>query len=219
MASWRVPPSILEPHVPAGTQLDLFDGSPWTSLVAFEFRDVRIRGLAIPFHTEFVEVNLRFYTVRDTPKGPRRGATFISEIVPRPAIALVANTLYGECYSVMRTSLEGTTYRWGPHAFGCDLGGDLGPPADGTLPAFIVEHYWGYTKRGPERTDEYRVQHPPWNLHEVRAHTIEADFARLYGPDFAFLSDTPPEDVLWAEGSEVQVYKGERLRGSGVPPE
>ena len=213
MASWRVPPEVLAPHVPAGTRLDLWDGSPWASLVAFEFRDVRVRGVAIPFHTDFVEVNLRFYTVRDTQEGPRRGATFLSEIVPRHAIALVANTLYGERYSVARTSVEGTTYRWGGDSLACELGGNLGLPATGSLPGFIVEHYWGYTRRGPARTDEYRVEHPRWSLREVRSHAIQADFARLYGEEFAFLGDAPPEDVLWAEGSPITVYGGRRLTG------
>ncbi len=215
MASWALPPALLEPYVPKGTRLDLFEGSAWASLVAFGFRDVRVKGLRIPGHTDFVEVNLRFYVVRDTPEGPRRGATFVSEIVPRRAIALVANGLYGERYSVWRTSVEGTTYRWSRrderYAFGAELGAELPAPDPASLPGFVVEHYWGYTRRGEARTDEYRVAHPRWTLREVRSHAIEADFARLYGPEFAPLNARPPDDVLWAVGSEVAVYSGGRI--------
>ncbi len=48
----------------------------------------------MPFHVEFEEVNLRFYVRR----GDRRGVVFIREIVPRPALQLVASKFYGEPY-------------------------------------------------------------------------------------------------------------------------
>jgi uncharacterized protein YqjF (DUF2071 family) len=98
MVTWATTPAVLQPLVAPGTELDLWNGEPLVSLVAFDFRDTRVLGHHIPFHVRFPEVNLRFYVRRRLPDGTwRRGVTFVQEMVPRTAIALVARTLYGEC--------------------------------------------------------------------------------------------------------------------------
>ena len=79
-ASWRnlamlnftIEPHILEPHVPKGTQLDLFNGRTYVSLVGFRFLHTRVRGWTIPFHVNFEEINLRFYVRRKADDGWRR---------------------------------------------------------------------------------------------------------------------------------------------------
>ena len=84
------------------------------------------------------------------------------------------------------------------------------PPAD-SHGEFIIEHYWGYTKRGESRCDEYKVEHPKWELFSVEEPEVRVDFGQTYGEEFAFLSHQQPYSVLLAEGSEVSVYKGARL--------
>ena len=61
MANYPVDPADLRSFLPARTELDYWEGETYVSLVGFQFRDVRVRGLRIPFHTDFPEVNLRFY--------------------------------------------------------------------------------------------------------------------------------------------------------------
>src|SRR5438552_18677537 len=56
--TWEVPPALLEPHLPAGLELDRRDGAAFASLVAFDFFDTRVLGIPWP---GFSEVNLRFY--------------------------------------------------------------------------------------------------------------------------------------------------------------
>ena len=102
MAQYAVDPTRLTPYLPAGTELDLFDGQCFVSLVAFLFDRVRIKGVPIPFHTRFEEVNLRFYVRRVDPDGTvRRGVVFLREFVPLPAITIVANVLYEEPYATL----------------------------------------------------------------------------------------------------------------------
>ena len=88
MANYLVEPSILEEFLPKGTTLDFWNGECYVSLVAFKFFDTRVLGFKIPFHINFLEVNLRFYVKRETDGETRRGVVFIKEIVPRLAIAL-----------------------------------------------------------------------------------------------------------------------------------
>ena len=50
----------------------------FVSLVGFRFLRTRVRGVAIPWHTDFEEVNLRFYVRRRAPGGEeRRGVVFV----------------------------------------------------------------------------------------------------------------------------------------------
>lgn len=220
MVNYSVDPSLLEPRLPAGTELDLQDGKCFVSLVGFMFLDTRVLGIPIPFHINFEEVNLRYYVKRELPNETRRAVCFVKEIVPRIAISTVARVLYGEPYECWTMSHErsGTTvsYDWSKgdrrNHMSVQIDQSVGTPPEGSHGEFIIEHYWGYTKRGDGRVDEYKVEHPKWELFSVRNEVIDVDLGRTYGDEFAFLNKEKPYSVLLAKGSEVAVYKGERIR-------
>ena len=44
VASYRVDPAILEKHRPPGTELDIYEGNHYVSIVAFEFKKTKICG-------------------------------------------------------------------------------------------------------------------------------------------------------------------------------
>ena len=92
-----------------------------------------------------------------------------------------------------------------------EIGENLGVPETNSHGEFIIEHYWGYTKRGANRTDEYKVEHPKWELFSVKTAEIKVDFGKLYGEGFRFLYEAKPYSILLAKGSEVAVYKGARI--------
>jgi hypothetical protein len=106
-------------------------------------------------------------------------------------------------------------YAWRDHGTWHWLGVEADPAAQpiaaGSEEEFITEHYWGYTKRSRGNTSEYGVQHPRWSVYPVQSFNIEADFAQLYGHEFASLSKATPASVLLAEGSAVSVLHGRRL--------
>jgi uncharacterized protein YqjF (DUF2071 family) len=224
MAQYEVDPATLAPYLPIGTVLDLFDGCCYVSLVGFLFESVRLKGIAIPFHTRFEEVNLRFYVRRDEADGTsRRGVVFIREFVPLPAITIIANTLYEEPYATLpmrRSILNGRDWlrvqydwkhggRW--HSMRVEAEPSAQPIAAGSVEEFITEHYWGFTKRRKGYTSQYAVAHPSWVIYPILTCGIEADFGSLYGLEFAALSRREPDSVLLAEGSAVSVDSGSRL--------
>ena len=220
MANYRVEPNLLQEFVPAGTEIDFFDGECYVSLVAFKFFDTRVLSLKIPFHVNFLEVNLRFYVKREADNETKRGVVFIKEIVPRFAIAFVARAFYGEPYETWKMRLdqagdERLAYSWSKagktNRVSVEKGESLGVPPENSHGEFIIEHYWGYTRRGANRTDEYKVEHPKWNLFEAQNAEIDVDFGFTYGGKFAFLTNEKPQSVLLAEGSEIAVYKGAKL--------
>ncbi len=228
MAQYAIDPAILTPYLPAGLELDLFgpDHICYISLVGFLFDRVRLKGLPIPFHTRFEEVNLRFYVRRNLPDGThRRGVVFLSEIVPKPAITLVARALYGEAYSTASTRHTWTAapttldvrYDWKHRGHWQTVSVQASPQSEPIAPIstneFITEHYWGYTKRRnlfgrAPSTGEYGVAHPRWQVYPILNSQIEADFGSLYGPSFAGLTLRKPDHVLLAEGSPIAIRSG-----------
>lgn len=225
MLNYEVDPAILEPRVPRGVELDLFQDRAYVSMVGFLFLDTRVVGLPVPRHRDFEEVNLRFYVRREAPDGIRRGVVFVKEIVPRHAIAWVARVLYEEPYVALpmrherRLPADGgdglASYSWRLGRDWCRLAarfeGEPSPLSPGSEEEFITEHYWGYTRRSRGRTDEYRVEHPPWRVWKALDPVLEADAGRLYGPEFVPSLAAPPASAFVAEGSAVAVYRGDSL--------
>src|SRR6185295_8830913 len=74
----------------------------------FQFQNVRFLGVAWPGHTNFPEINLRYYVRRAVGSEIRRGVVFVREIVPRRAVSIIANRLYNENYITrpMRSDLH-----------------------------------------------------------------------------------------------------------------
>lgn len=219
MANYEVNPSLLTDFLPKEIELDFHNGKCYVSLVAFNFLNTRVLGLPIPFHTNFEEANLRFYVRREITNEIRRGVVFIKEIVPRRAISIVARTFYGEPYETWkmahRQSASKLAYFWSKsnvrNSVSVEIGEDIGVPAEHSTAEFIIEHYWGYTSRGANRTDEYKVEHPKWNLFEIKSAAVDVDFRFTYGEKFAFLSGVEPSSILLAKGSAISVYKGEKI--------
>jgi hypothetical protein len=75
----------------------------------------------------------------------------------------------------------------------------------GSEAEFITEHYWGYSRRDAERTIEYHVEHPRWQVYPIEAWHCDVDFGAVYGQVFASLNEARPLSVFLAEGSEVAV--------------
>ena len=223
MANYVIDPKILEPYLPPKTELDLFNGVCYVSVIGFMFEKTKILGISFPFHVNFEEVNLRFYVRVKDGNGWKRGAVFIKEIVPKFAITLIANTLYREKYVTLPmrhfhneseneinlgyhwkfkgvwNKLEATTEK------------ESTPLIEGSKEQFIAEHYWGYAKYSDKTTFEYGVEHPSWQIHKVKSYKIECNFEKLYGEQFAFLNENPADSVFMAKGSAVSILHKKNL--------
>jgi len=204
--------ALLEPYLPLGAEIDVLDGSPRVSLVAFGFRHTRVRGLPVPGHITFPEINLRFYVRLNG----ERAVVFIREFVPRPAIAVVAKLFYNEPYRTTRMELA-VTRTTGElhvrHRFGARRTNVIEATADpaSALPAEDSPEYWlthhhlgvGRTRDGSARS--YRVEHDLWALHPLRDLRVDVDFGAMYGASWAHLTAAEPSHVTLAAGSPVRV--------------
>lgn len=224
MLNYEIDPAVLAPYVPAGTELDDYQGRHFVSVVGFQFLDTRVLGVPIPFHRDFEEVNLRFYVRRDEAGEKRRGVVFIKEIVPRRTIAWVAKAVYNEPYAAMpmrhadgmpRADLdaEGVVgYGWrsrsGWSGMRVTTSGPASVPGDDSLEAFITEHYWGYTRQRDGSTIGYQVEHPRWNVWPARLVEFKCDVPSVYGDRWADYLKGVPSCAFVADGSEVLVWRG-----------
>jgi uncharacterized protein len=217
IANYEVDSSLLIDYLPYGTELDLWDGKCYVSLVGFMFLNTKLLNLKIPFHVNFEEVNLRFYVKRLEHGVWKRGVVFIKEIVPKPALTFVANTVYKEHYETlpMKHSWSETTserlveYSWKKKAiwqtFRVRASKEASKIQADSETEFITEHYWGYAKVSNTKTNEYEVSHPRWDAYDVMGYEIDVDFGEVYGPQFSFLNTASPVSVMLVEGSEITV--------------
>jgi uncharacterized protein len=224
MLNYQVSPRLLQPYVPRGTELDSFDGKTFISLVGFRFLNTRLFGvLPIPFHTDFDEVNLRFYVRRHDAGTNKRGVVFIREIVPKRAIALVARLAYGENYVrlPMKHEIETggpaitTEYQWKLNGRWCRLHAQASEasiqPEEGSLEQFITEHYWGYAGQREGGCKEYQVVHVPWRVWRTKNARVDGDCEALYGGELSQALKQPPDSAFIADGSTVRVLLGRRI--------
>ena len=217
IANYVIDPEILRKYVPAGTEIDLWKDKCYVSLIGFMFLNTKLLGIKIPFHTNFEEVNLRFYVKRWENNTWKRGVVFIKEIVPKPALTFIANTIYKEHYETLpmmhnweENNLNRTvSYLWKKneiwHSFMVQATLDSSEIKSYSETEFITEHYWGYAKVTDSKTNEYEVTHPKWKQYLVTHSEINVDFGAIYGTDFEFMNSMKPISVMLIEGSEITV--------------
>jgi len=221
MMNYEVDPAILQQHLPPYTTVDLFKGKALVSVVGFLFNNTKVFGIRWPFHTNFEEVNLRYYLKHFDGEKWKRGVGLVSEIVPKPIISVIANTLYNEHYSTAKMNHKiittdddlSVTYNWktrqtGWNSLSVEAGNNTKPITSGSEEEFIFEHYFGYNGLNKSTTIEYGVEHIRWEVYPVKSFQLQCDVAKLYGPEFVpFIENVTPHSVFLAKGSDVIIRK------------
>jgi uncharacterized protein YqjF (DUF2071 family) len=201
-AHWPVPPEVLRPSIPAGIDLDLFEGQAWVGVVPFRMSGIRLRGqpFAAPWLGAFPEMNVRTYVT--APGGAQPGVFFYSLDAGNPVAVALARRWYHLPYFFARMSvrevagwIEYDSWRVHPGAPRALFRGryrPIGAPYQsrpGSLEAWLTERYALYTadRRGrPLRGD---IHHLPWPLQPAEA---ELHFKALTAQHGIALPDRPP---------------------------
>lgn len=179
-AHWRMSPGHLEGSVPAGLELDLYDGDAWLTVAPFMIEDFRPRGLpALPLLSAFPELNLRTY-VR---AGDRPGIYFFSLDAASTAAVVGARILFRLPYHRATMSLAGSegrvrfgSRRWGGGAtFRASYApvGAAREPEQGSLDHFLTERYTLFAPLRGGEVLETEIHHRPWSLRPAAAEIVE----------------------------------------------
>ncbi len=230
MLNYEVDPAILADYVPRGTVLDSFEGRTYVSLVGFQFRRTKLFGVvAVPFHADFDEINLRFYVRRSVGTEARRGVVFIAEIVSKWAVAKIARLAYGENYihlptrhrANMQAATKTVEYEFQFEGAWSRLyaNSSVAPAQarEGSLEQFVTEHYWGYSAQRDGGSVEYHVSHVPWNVWTSTEAEFEGDAGGLYGSELGKALQRRPDSAFIAAGSPVTVSTGHPIEAIFPP--
>jgi len=219
VANYEVDPEVLRPYVPAGTELDTWNGKTVMSVVGLSFEDTRAMGVPAVGQQQFEQLNLRFYV----KQGDKRGVVFIKEVVPQRLMAGLCRAVYNENYhrqpmahrrpEAGQDGLVGYAWKAGDgwSRLEAERHGPAEAPQPGSLEEFVLEHYVGFTEQRDGQTLAYEVEHPPWRIYETRNPTLDLDAESLYGKELARYLERPPLSVVVCEGSEVAVHPARPL--------
>jgi uncharacterized protein YqjF (DUF2071 family) len=212
---WRYDPAEVQRLLPAGVEVDVFDGAAWVALVPFRMLDLALPGgRRLPFGT-FPEVNVRTY-VRSRS---RRGVWFFSLDIDRVAPTAVARAVYRLPYCVGRVDhvrvhdLVSTRVerRWpaGERPITAELTVRTGDPLDAADPlARFLTARWGLISARPGGRPRWApVEHPVWPLHDAELVHLEERLVTAAGL-------TEPEGephVMWSPGVDVRVGRPVRV--------
>ncbi len=223
MINFVIDPEFLLPFVPVGTELDLWEGKAFVSLVGFRWDETRVKGVQVPGHVRFDELNLRLYVKRQTPEGWRRGVCFIREFVGLPVAAWVANICFGEKFQVRPVDFHGEPKAGGSYiqyrVAGRGRASILHMMAEvpdkeiacGSFEEFIVGHEWAYASLENGRTLEYQIERSAWRFSLASFVHVDFDGEKLYGPILGRVIQGKPHSAFFVDGSTVKVTAPQKI--------
>src|SRR2546423_2369283 len=186
---WGYDPDAVQRLLPAGLEVDTYDGAAWVALTPFLVVGARPLGLpALPGLSTFPETNVRTY-VRDG-RG-RDGLWFMSLDVDALPMALAARAFYWVPYHWANMEVhEGATVTYASRrrALGSaahDIVVRPGAALSGTTDFvdFLTGRWRAFT-RIATRLMVTPVEHQPWPLHEAAVEHLEQDLLAAAGlPD------------------------------------
>lgn len=195
-AHWRVPVELIAKQLPAGLEVDTFEGEAWVGIVPFWMDNVTGRFLPnVPGLSRFPELNVRTYV---TVGGEKPGVWFLSLDADQRLAVWGARTFFDLPYvhadMDCRKDDEGwvhyrslrTDDRMAPGVFQGRYRG-VGEPYQsepGTLEAWLTERYCLYAADEDGRVGRGEIQHVPWPLRRAEAEIDVNTVADAHGLEF-----------------------------------
>ena len=181
---WAFDPSVIQRRLPAGFEVDTFDGAAYVSMTPFVMT-FRLTGLPpIPGIRRFPETNVRTYV-----RGPdgQDGIWFFSLEASSLPLVLGARALYGVPYvwAAMSVDVASTVRYRSRRRTGRPAGHDItvapGEPCEGTeLDHWLSGRWRGWT-RVAGRYCTVPAEHPPWPLYEATVVHLEESLLDAHG--------------------------------------
>lgn len=210
--TWAIEPELLIEHVPHKIGIYTQNDKAYISLFVYNYENTKVRGIKMPFHVSFTELDLRFYVKHNN----QMGVSFIQHIVPRYCISLWAKRIFNENYVTLpiEYSYQETTtskilhYKFWKNKtpFTLDL---LTNHEFDTLDFNLINEVafgMGMDKYGnPIRFNFSK-------LHEYQSYTnldysINIDFGFLFGRKWGFLKELSPIHVAALTDNKIKIFQ------------
>jgi uncharacterized protein len=212
---WQVPGSVLQRLLPAGLEVDTWDGSGWVSAVAFRLT-VRRRWLPpVPLVSSVLELNLRTYVLYhgepaiyflSIHAGKRSVVRLARWFTPLPyrfaSIHYARRPERFDFHSHEPANSPDRTFsvRFVPE-------GREREALPGTFDSWLLERYRLHATDKDRSLLATVVQHPPWRFHDVTVSISENTLGRAFDIDLS----PPPQRCHFATGVRALVWPFARL--------
>ncbi|MEK6151925.1 DUF2071 domain-containing protein [Flavobacteriaceae bacterium 3-367] len=198
---WQTDLLELRKFIPKELEIDLYDGKPWISLVAFSMEKIRPKYLP-PFSpiSNFDEINIRSYVKH---KG-KAGVYFLSIEGGKCASCAIAKGISGLPYRFSKMHRENGLYRSSnaPFQDQLDLSYEL---SDGIAPkteldSWLTERY-ALFQDASDGINAFEIHHVPWPTNAIELKNLNVDYKR-----FDALLKGNPAKVHYSEGVQVLAW-------------
>ena len=226
---WEFPPEVIQPLLPKGLELDVFQGRAFVGLVPFTMRAVRPAGLpALAWLSNFHETNVRTYV---HVEGRDPGVWFFSLEAANPLAVALARAWFSLPYYFAKMSLHeepdadslGGVVKYhserrlagaSPSPATSSIAARVlpvpaAPVVVGTLDSFLIERYLLYTvRRG--RLQRGQVHHSPYSVQA--AELLACEESLLASAGISRPVETPI--AHYCGGVDVEIFSIQPLLGS-----
>lgn len=207
---WRVDEAELKKLLPAGIDIDTFEGSSWVSLVAFTMEDIKPRFLpSISAVSDFHEINIRTYVCHNNKPGVYflniEGEKQISCTIAKLLSALPYEKSHikrlkdknNDVYSSINAAKQ---FSFTAHF---KIGEEIKQPS--VLDKWLTERYCLYSNSG-DNIFRYEIHHKPWKLFTITTDRLEVNYK------IGNLNLNRKPDLLhYSNGVRVVAWAKERL--------
>ena len=216
-AHWPIAAEALRPRLPAGLELDTYNGQAWLGVLAMQMRRVRLRGLPpVPVLSSLAQVNVRTYVLaRGVP-----GVLFFGLYASGLLASLGARIFFSLPYYRADVSLRArrgwlrlNCRAWDNRPVRPALRASYRPisdtfrPLEGTLEHWFTERYRLYTAGPGHRLYYGDIAHAPWSLQVAELALTENTMAAAH--DLATADVEPVAHYSW--GRQARIWPVLRL--------
>lgn len=203
---YQVNVSELEKFLPKGLEIDLYDGKPWLSVVAFTMEKIRPKNLpSFSPISNFEEINIRTY-VRSNNKTE---VYFLSIEGGKGLSCKVAKFLSELPYKYSKIKRTENSYRARNSEFDdrLDIEFEVGKKLNKKtkLDKWLTERY-ALFQDSNQAINKFEIHHLEWPINELDINKLELSY-----PRFEKLINVKPNVVHYSEGVQVIAWGKKKL--------
>ncbi|WP_024769753.1 YqjF family protein [Aquimarina macrocephali] len=206
---WQVELSELQKFVPKELEIDLFEGKPWISLVAFTMEKIRPKNLpAFPPISNFDEINIRTYVKSNT----KTGVYFLSIEGGTNLSCKIAKKISELPYRYSKIKRSENQYLSTNPEFKDELDIQFSIGEEITdksaLDKWLTERY-ALFQDTEKSINEFEIHHLEWPIRKIEVTNLKVNYTR-----FDKLIKGKPDKIQYSKGVNVIAWgknKKERI--------
>jgi len=203
---WQVEREELEKFVPKELELDLFDGKPWVSIVAFTMEKIRPKNIpSFSPISNFDEINIRTYVKANN----KTGVYFLSIEGGTKLSCEIAKGISGLPYRYSKMSRTKNQYISTNEEFEDNLRIEF-QAGDSTqtktnLDKWLTERYALFLD-DQKSIKEFEIHHLKWQIKELILKEVEFKYER-----FSNLIKNAPSKIQYSNGVKVIAWNKKKI--------